>query len=183
MGKTSATLRRRATRLASRRTSATRWCRSNTPSWGRSSRWRRRRSERRQSSSGGRSSIPRRRFRSRTSRPRGPRTSRALSAGRDALAAHLRRPRYEVFPVAGIADEVVAHVPAEIEATLRLCEELAPAGFEVAPHLAARLIRDEEHLRDILERLRAIGVRDVFVIAGDVARPAGRFNGATALDR
>ena len=95
--------------------------------------------------------------------------------------------------MAGIADEVVAHVPAEIEvavtsspargieATLRLCEELAPAGFEVAPHLAARLIRDEEHLRDILERLRAIGVRDVFAIAGDADVPAGKFGGATAL--
>ena len=95
--------------------------------------------------------------------------------------------------MAGIADEVIAHVPAEIEvavtsspargieATLRLCEELAPAGFEVAPHLAARLIRDEEHLRDILERLRAIGVRDVFAIAGDADVPAGKFGGATAL--
>ena len=95
--------------------------------------------------------------------------------------------------MAGIADEVVAHVPAEIEvavtsspargieATLRLCEELASAGFEVAPHLAARLIRDEEHLQDILERLRAIGVRDVFAIAGDADSPAGKFGGATAL--
>jgi methylenetetrahydrofolate reductase (NADPH) len=95
--------------------------------------------------------------------------------------------------VSGIADEVVAHVPTEIEvavtsspargidATLRLCEELASAGFEVAPHLAARLVRDEEHLRDILERLRAIGVRDVFAIAGDADEPAGKFGGATAL--
>jgi len=98
-----------------------------------------------------------------------------------------------VFPVEGIADKVATHVPTEIkvavtssptrgiEATLRLCEELASVRFQVAPHLAARLVRDEEHLRDILERLFAIGVRDVFVIAGDVARPAGRFNGATAL--
>ena len=95
--------------------------------------------------------------------------------------------------MAGIADEVVAHVPAEIEvavtssprrgieATLRLCEELTSAGFRVAPHLAARLVRDEEHLRDILERLRSIGVRDVFAIAGDVDVPAGKFTGATAL--
>jgi methylenetetrahydrofolate reductase (NADPH) len=95
--------------------------------------------------------------------------------------------------VDGIADEVVAHVPAEIkvavtsspsrgiEATLRLCQELASAGFEVAPHLAARLVSDEEHLRDILEQLGAIGVRDVFAIAGDADTPAGRFDGATAL--
>jgi len=87
-----------------------------------------------------------------------------------------------VFPIPGIADDVVAHVPTEIkvavtssptrgiEATLRLCEELASARFQVAPHLAARLVKDEQHLRDILERLFAMGVRDVFAIAGDVDR-------------
>ncbi len=88
---------------------------------------------------------------------------------------------------------MVAHVPTQIkvavtssptrgiEATLQLCEELASARFQVAPHLAARLVRDEEHLRDILERLFAIGVRDVFAIAGDAGRPAGKFDGATGL--
>jgi methylenetetrahydrofolate reductase (NADH) len=98
-----------------------------------------------------------------------------------------------VFPVEGIADEVIAHVPTGIkiavtssptrgiEATLRLCEELAKGGFRVAPHLAARLVRDEEHLREVLGRLRAIGVRDVFAIAGDVDVPAGKFEGSTAL--
>ena len=123
-------------------------------------------------------------------------TTRAASgtdAGRDALARLLARPRYEVFPIDGIADAVVAHVPTEvkvtvtsspvrgIEATLRLSEELASAGFEVAPHIAARLVRDEEHLRDIFARVRAFGVRDVFVIAGDAGTPAGKFGGAVAL--
>ena len=68
-----------------------------------------------------------------------------------------------------------------IEATLRLCEELAAAGFRVAPHLAARLVRDESHLEDILGRLAAVGISDLFVIAGDAEVPAGRFGGATAL--
>jgi methylenetetrahydrofolate reductase (NADPH) len=98
-----------------------------------------------------------------------------------------------VFPVPGIADEVVAQVPKEvrvaitssptrgIEATLGLSEELVSAGFGVTPHLAARLVRDERHLQEILERLRGIGVRDVFAIAGDVDRPAGKFAGAAAL--
>jgi methylenetetrahydrofolate reductase (NADPH) len=88
---------------------------------------------------------------------------------------------------------VIAHVPTEIkvavtssprrgiETTLRLCEELASVGFQVAPHLAARLVRDEKQLEDILGRLAEIGVHDVFVIAGDVEVPAGRFGGATAL--
>ena len=98
-----------------------------------------------------------------------------------------------MFPIEGIADEVVKHVPPEvkvtvtsspsrgIEATVRLCEELASAGFQIAPHLAARLVRDEAHLREILDRFRAIGVRDVFAIAGDADTPAGEFGGATAL--
>ena len=98
-----------------------------------------------------------------------------------------------MFPVESIADEVVTHVPTEIkvavtssptrgiQATLRVCEELRSAKFQVAPHLAARLVRDEEHLRDILQQLFAIGVRDVFVIAGDVDLPAGKFDGATSL--
>jgi methylenetetrahydrofolate reductase (NADPH) len=98
-----------------------------------------------------------------------------------------------VFPVAGIADQVVAHVPIHIkvavtsspkrgiEATLRLCEELTSAQFQVVPHLAARLIRDEGHLQEILGRLRALGIRDVFVIAGDIGTPLGRFDGAKML--
>jgi methylenetetrahydrofolate reductase (NADPH) len=68
-----------------------------------------------------------------------------------------------------------------IEATLGLCEQLTGAGFDVAPHLAARLIRGEQHLREILEQLHALGVRDVFAIAGDADVPAGKFGGATAL--
>jgi methylenetetrahydrofolate reductase (NADPH) len=88
---------------------------------------------------------------------------------------------------------VVAHVPTDvkvtvtssptrgIEATLRLSEQLASAGFEVVPHVAARLVRDEEHLRDIFARFRAIGVHDVFTIAGDADTPAGAFGGATGL--
>lgn len=98
-----------------------------------------------------------------------------------------------MFPVAGIVDEIAAHVPAEIkvavtsspkrgiDATLGLCRELTTLGFSVAPHLAARLVRDKEHLQDVLEQLDAIGVRDVFVIAGDVDVAAGKFDGAAAL--
>jgi methylenetetrahydrofolate reductase (NADPH) len=99
----------------------------------------------------------------------------------------LRRPRYEVFPLAGIEDEVAEHVPRDvkmtvtsspkrgIEATLRLSEELSRRGFAVVPHLAARLVVDRVHLTEILERLREIGVRDVLAIGGDVAEPAGEF--------
>jgi methylenetetrahydrofolate reductase (NADPH) len=112
---------------------------------------------------------------------------------REALADLLRRPRYEVFPLPGIEDELVRHVPNDVKVTvtssptrglgttLRLAEEVAKRGFDVVPHVAARLVRDEEHLREILDRLDEIGVREIFVIAGDAQMPAGKFAGAYDL--
>ena len=110
-----------------------------------------------------------------------------------ALSELLRQPRYEVFPVAGIEDEVAAYVPRDvrmtisssptrgIEATLRLAEELSRRGFDVVPHLAARLVVDRGHLRSILQRLRTARVHDVLVIGGDVPQPVGTFASSAEL--
>ena len=110
-----------------------------------------------------------------------------------ALAELLARARYEVLPLEGIEDQVSEHVPADvkitvtssprrgIEPTLAVAEELSRRGYEVAPHVAARLVRGEEHLREILARLGAGGIRDVLVVGGDADEPAGPYNGAVAL--
>lgn len=109
------------------------------------------------------------------------------------IARLLEAPRYEVFPVAGIEKTVAAHVPREIavtvtasprkglEATLVLAERLVGEGFRVVPHLAARLVRSEGHLEEIVRRLGALRVREVLVIAGDAEEPAGPFADAFAL--
>jgi methylenetetrahydrofolate reductase (NADPH) len=109
------------------------------------------------------------------------------------LAALLRRPRYEVIPAGGIDRRVAAQVPREVtltvtatprkgmDATLDLAERLTGEGFHVVPHLAARLVRDEAHLREILARIARMRQRDVFVVAGDAARPAGIFPDALSL--
>ena len=68
-----------------------------------------------------------------------------------------------------------------IETTLRLAEELAARGFDVVPHVSARLVRDEEHAAEVVERLRAMRARDALVIAGDVAEPVGPYAGAADL--
>jgi methylenetetrahydrofolate reductase (NADH) len=110
---------------------------------------------------------------------------------RPALAEALKKPRYEVIPLAGVADAVLAHVPSDIkltvtasptkglEATLGLAETLAAAGYTVVPHISARLVRDRAHLDELLDRLQ--GVREIFCIAGDAHTPAGDFHGAHAL--
>jgi methylenetetrahydrofolate reductase (NADPH) len=112
---------------------------------------------------------------------------------RRAVGQALRRPRYEVIPVRGAEEQVLAHVPRSvkvtvtvsprwgIDRTLDFAEVLLREGFEVVPHLAARLVRDRAHLGDILGRLKDMGVRDLFVVAGDVDRPAGEFAGADVL--
>ena len=80
---------------------------------------------------------------------------------RRALAALLDRPRYEVLPLAGTAEQVEQHVPRSLpvtvtasprkglEPTLELTERLARCGFSPVPHLAARLVYDERHLTEI----------------------------------
>ena len=112
---------------------------------------------------------------------------------RKSLAFHLGRPRYEVFPADGIEDEVAAHVPRELkvavtasprrglDATVALAEELAGRGYDVAPHLAARLVRDQGHLREVLARTAEARIRDAFVVAGDLEEPAGEYASAFEL--
>ena len=120
-------------------------------------------------------------------------TGEMAAPARETLAEPLSRPRYEAFPLEGIEDQLVEHVPTDVkvtvtssprrglEVTLRLAEEVARRGFAVVPHVAARMVADEKHLRDIVQRLEAIGVREIFVIAGDARTPAGKFAGAHDL--
>jgi methylenetetrahydrofolate reductase (NADPH) len=108
-------------------------------------------------------------------------------------AAMLRAPRYEVLPTPSAEQAVLEWVPTDLtititaspakglEPTLALTERLAGHGYRAVPHLSARLVRDPAHLADIVARLTAVGVDDVFVPAGDADPPAGAFTSALAL--
>jgi methylenetetrahydrofolate reductase (NADPH) len=105
----------------------------------------------------------------------------------------LEHARYEVLPLDGIVDDVVASVPRSVkvtvtaspakglEPTLEVAEQLAARGYAVVPHLSARLVRDKQHLQQVLRRLHAAEIREVFVIGGDAREPAGEFAGAAEL--
>jgi methylenetetrahydrofolate reductase (NADPH) len=109
------------------------------------------------------------------------------------LGAALEHARYEVLPLDGIVDEVAAQVPKSVkvtvtasparglERTLEVAEQLVARGYEVVPHLSARLVRDRQHLAEVLGRLHAAKIREVFVIAGDAREPAGEFDDAAQL--
>lgn len=116
-----------------------------------------------------------------------------MQRGLKAVAHLLRRCRFEVIPTASIEDAVLASVPTEVTlavtaspgkglgVTLDLAERLAHHGYRVVPHLSARLVVDRAQLQDIVARLLACGVEDVFVPAGDADPPAGRFDSALSL--
>jgi methylenetetrahydrofolate reductase (NADPH) len=121
------------------------------------------------------------------------RLNRIDPAGRRAMIAFLRAPRYEVLPTEDIEQRVVAAVPLDvtitvtasprrgIEATIGLAERLARQGYQVVPHISARLIRDEAHLREVLERVATLGRNEIFVVAGDAKEPAGAFPDSVSL--
>lgn len=110
------------------------------------------------------------------------------------LRASLERVRYEILPIKGV-DEQLEHLPdgaqvtvtasptKGIEATLELCEQLAPRDLRVIPHLSARLVRDRAHLADLLARIEGLGIDAVFVVAGDAVEPVGPYEGAVGLLR
>jgi methylenetetrahydrofolate reductase (NADPH) len=109
--------------------------------------------------------------------------SRSFASGltadeRRVLASLFVRPIYELIPLRSAEDRAAAlppHAPVTVtmsvrlglDATLALAEWLSSRGHEVAPHVAARLVRDRAHLTDVLARLRTAGIRKVFVVGGD----------------
>ncbi len=114
------------------------------------------------------------------------------AAGR--VAAVVRAAKFEVIPLKGALEAVTTSLPLGatvtvtssptkgIDPTIALCEELAAAGFDAVPHLAARLVRDAAHLGDLTARLDGAGVRRVFVVGGD-GEPAGDFPDGLSLLR
>jgi methylenetetrahydrofolate reductase (NADPH) len=107
--------------------------------------------------------------------------------------ALLEHARYEIMPTAAIEEKVVASVPRSVtititasptkglDASLDLTERLRAEGYRVVPHLSARLVGGRAHLDDIVARLVACGVDDVFVPAGDADPPLGHYDSALPL--
>jgi methylenetetrahydrofolate reductase (NADPH) len=116
----------------------------------------------------------------------------SVSARSPSLAQLLAGSRFEVLPLPGVEEQVLTHLSTStpvtvtaspsrgLDATLELSERLARAGYSVVPHVSARLVRDRVHLDELLDRMRAAGLRRIFVPAGDTAT-AGEFHEAVQL--
>lgn len=110
-----------------------------------------------------------------------------------ALRPLVETARYEVIPTRTIEEKVARELPTSreltvtassargIEATVDLTERLVRRGYRVVPHLSARLVVDEKHLKELVDRLVVLGVDDVFVPAGDADPPVGKFDSALGV--
>lgn len=100
--------------------------------------------------------------------------------------------RYEVLPVGRtVPAEVAAVAPVALtvtcsprhgpDHTVAVAAEYAALGCDVVPHVAARGIRDDRHLGDLLVAMRAAGIDEAFVIGGDQPHPVGAYASAVEL--
>jgi methylenetetrahydrofolate reductase (NADPH) len=104
----------------------------------------------------------------------------------------LTNARYEVLPTASIEAKVLAAVPTDVpvtvtaspsmglDRTVELAERLAAQGYDVVPHLAARMVSGRAELLELVERLSAAGVGNVFVPGGD-AQTVGDYPDALSM--
>jgi methylenetetrahydrofolate reductase (NADPH) len=114
-----------------------------------------------------------------------------LNDTRKTMGRLLDQAYMEVIPTSTILDRLV-HVPRHsyiaitcspvkgLEPTLDLVESLRALPEErqlkLVPHIAARLVRDKGHLREILARLESSRVESIFVPGGDAENPAGTYD-------
>lgn len=100
---------------------------------------------------------------------------------RTALRRLLEKPKFEVLPLKNVLDQVgflpegatvsvTASPTKNLEDTVNLAGDLCMRGFDVIPHLSARMTHDKTHLAALLERLADLEISRAFVVGGDATQ-------------
>ncbi len=117
-----------------------------------------------------------------------------MSDAREKLAYTVREAYMEIFPTDSIEAKLEVLEPGSyiavtcspskgVEETLDMSERLAARGFKIVPHVAAKMVRNKQHLREIVARISDMPIISVFVPGGDAPEPAGDYPDALALLR
>lgn len=106
----------------------------------------------------------------------------------------LEVPKYEIIPMKRVEDSfefipknakvsVTVSPTKGIDTTLTLSETLTTylSPEQITPHVSARLVESKEHIKHILERVKDMEMKEVFVVGGDVEEPAGPYKGSYDL--
>jgi methylenetetrahydrofolate reductase (NADPH) len=115
-------------------------------------------------------------------------------AERSALYDAIHGAFIEIFPAASVEAKLDVLEPDTvvtitcpptrgIDEIADMAARLRSRGFRIVPHVAARSVRDEAHLRELVARFRAFGIRHLFVVGGDARDSVGPFTNAVELLR
>lgn len=113
--------------------------------------------------------------------------------GANALRPLLEHPKYELIPLKNAREQAeflpvgatvtVTASPAKgMQATIDLSRELLDLGFDVVPHLSARLTKDRAELENMLSQLDVAGITKAFVVGGDADPPGEFYDGLSLLE-
>ena len=102
------------------------------------------------------------------------------------------RARFEILPL-GRSEEEARQLPEPVRLTVTCSPKHGPdrsvevagrlraMGHSVTVHIAARMVRDRDHLDALLNSMAAAGADELFLIAGDADPPEGEFSSAVEL--
>jgi methylenetetrahydrofolate reductase (NADPH) len=100
--------------------------------------------------------------------------------------------RFEILPL-GRSEEQAQDLPQPVRLTVTCSPKHGPdrsvevagrlraMGHSVTVHVAARMVRDRDHLDALLSGMAAAGADELFLIAGDADPPEGEFSSAVEL--
>ncbi|MGH2914825.1 MAG: methylenetetrahydrofolate reductase [Solirubrobacteraceae bacterium] len=100
--------------------------------------------------------------------------------------------RFEVLPL-GKSETEAAQLPEPVRLTVtcspkhgpdhsvQVAGRLRALGHAVTVHIASRMVRDGDHLDELLGAMATAGVDDLFLIGGDADPPHGEFSSAVDL--
>ena len=114
------------------------------------------------------------------------RRSQLDEAGRAAVRRALEHAKFELIPLKNVLDQsrflpsgatvsVTASPTKTMEDTWDLAAELQERGFDVVPHLSARMTQDHAHLEKLLRRLEDLEISKLFLVGGDAQEPGEFF--------
>ena len=116
----------------------------------------------------------------------------ASKSEHEILTHDLREAYMEIFPAKGIEEKLQILPPNSyvavtcsprkgVDETLDLSEQLLTQGFRVVPHIAAKNVRNRQHVSEIMERLDRMNIDSIFCPGGDRPEPVGEFQTAYEL--
>jgi methylenetetrahydrofolate reductase (NADPH) len=116
----------------------------------------------------------------------------SLTTHPDDASSLLADPRFELMPFDSFEGQmerlpdgaeiaVTASPQLGLDATVEWSERAAARGYDPIPHVAARYVRDGDHLDEVAGRLADAGITDIFVPGGDREDPIGEFESAHDL--